>query len=142
VEFIDRDELDAVQKTLREVKGVSILIYDQTCATEKRRRRKRGKMEDPKKRVMVNSLVCEGCGDCGEKSFCVSVLPKDHRVRPQARDRPVRLQQGFLLRRRLLPQLRHRARRQAAQGQEGNARGWQSLPAPSVQRTWSSPGTS
>ncbi|HEX6834830.1 MAG TPA: indolepyruvate ferredoxin oxidoreductase family protein [Rudaea sp.] len=77
VEFIHRDELDAVQKRLRDVAGVSVLIYDQTCATEKRRRRKRGKMEDPKKRVFINSLVCEGCGDCGEKSFCVSVLPKD-----------------------------------------------------------------
>jgi indolepyruvate ferredoxin oxidoreductase len=77
VEFHDRRELDAVQKRLREVKGVSILIYDQTCATEKRRRRKRGKMPDPKKRVFINTLVCEGCGDCGVKSFCVSVLPKD-----------------------------------------------------------------
>ena len=77
VEFHDRAELDAVQKQLREVKGVSILIYDQTCATEKRRRRKRGKLPDPAKRVLVNSLVCEGCGDCGEKSFCVSVLPKE-----------------------------------------------------------------
>jgi indolepyruvate ferredoxin oxidoreductase len=77
VAFYDRRELDAVQKQLREVKGTSILIYDQTCATEKRRRRKRGKMADPQKRVMVNSLVCEGCGDCGVKSFCVSVLPKE-----------------------------------------------------------------
>jgi indolepyruvate ferredoxin oxidoreductase len=77
VEFVDRAELDAVQKRLREVPGVSVLIYDQTCATEKRRRRKRGKLEDPQKRVFINSLVCEGCGDCGEKSFCVSVLPKE-----------------------------------------------------------------
>ena len=60
-----------------EVKGVSILIYEQTCATEKRRRRKRGKLVDPPKRTMINSLVCEGCGDCGVKSFCVSVLPKE-----------------------------------------------------------------
>ncbi|WP_425507419.1 indolepyruvate ferredoxin oxidoreductase family protein [Thermomonas brevis] len=77
VSFHDRRDLDAVQKMLREVKGASILIYDQTCATEKRRRRKRGKLVDPQKRVMVNSLVCEGCGDCGVKSFCVSVLPKE-----------------------------------------------------------------
>ena len=77
VQFHDRSELDAVQKQLREVKGVSILIYEQTCATEKRRRRKRGKLEDPAKRVVINSLVCEGCGDCGKKSFCVSVLPKE-----------------------------------------------------------------
>ena len=76
-EFFDRRELDAVQKRLRETAGTTILIYDQTCATEKRRRRKRGKMVDPQKRVMVNSLVCEGCGDCGKKSFCVSVLPKE-----------------------------------------------------------------
>ncbi|MBN8717706.1 MAG: indolepyruvate ferredoxin oxidoreductase family protein [Stenotrophomonas sp.] len=77
VTFHDRRDLDVVQKRLREVKGVSILIYDQTCATEKRRRRKRGKLPDPAKRVVVNSLVCEGCGDCGAKSFCVSVLPKE-----------------------------------------------------------------
>lgn len=77
VEFLDRRELDAVQRRLREVQGTSVLIFDQTCATEKRRRRKRGKMVDPAKRVVVNSLVCEGCGDCGKKSFCVSVLPKE-----------------------------------------------------------------
>ncbi|MBA2237218.1 MAG: indolepyruvate ferredoxin oxidoreductase family protein [Lysobacter sp.] len=77
VELLDRKELDAAQKRLREVKGTSVLIFDQTCATEKRRRRKRGKMVDPPKRVAINSLVCEGCGDCGQKSFCVSVLPKE-----------------------------------------------------------------
>ena len=77
VEFLDRRELDATQKRLREVKGTSVLIYDQTCATEKRRRRKRGKIADPAKRVFVNTLVCEGCGDCGVKTFCVSVLPKE-----------------------------------------------------------------
>ncbi len=77
VEFLDRLELDATQKRLRDVKGVSVLIFDQVCATEKRRRRKRGKIVDPAKRVFVNTLVCEGCGDCGVKSFCVSVLPKE-----------------------------------------------------------------
>jgi indolepyruvate ferredoxin oxidoreductase len=70
-----RDELDAVQKRLREVKGVSAIIYDQTCASEKRRRRKRGTFPDPNKRVVINPDVCEGCGDCSTKSNCVSVQP-------------------------------------------------------------------
>ena len=70
-----RDELDAVQRELREVPGCTILIYEQTCATEKRRRRKRGKLVDPAKRVVINELVCEGCGDCGVQSNCLSVEP-------------------------------------------------------------------
>jgi indolepyruvate ferredoxin oxidoreductase len=70
-----RDELDAIQRELTTVPGVSILIYDQTCAAEKRRRRKRGTFPDPDKRVVINDLVCEGCGDCGVKSNCVSVQP-------------------------------------------------------------------
>lgn len=70
-----RDDLDKVQRELRETGGVSILLYDQTCASEKRRRRKRGLMPDPDKRVIINELVCEGCGDCGQKSNCLSVVP-------------------------------------------------------------------
>ena len=70
-----RDDLDAIQKQLREIAGCSILIYDQTCATEKRRRRKRGTMEEPTKRVVINELVCEGCGDCSVQSNCLSVEP-------------------------------------------------------------------
>jgi indolepyruvate ferredoxin oxidoreductase len=70
-----RDELDAVQRELREVEGCTILIYDQTCATEKRRRRKRGTMVTPAKTVVINELVCEGCGDCSVQSNCLSVEP-------------------------------------------------------------------
>ncbi len=75
IEIHHRDDLDKVQRTLRETPGVTVLLYDQTCAAEKRRRRKRGKYPDPAKRVVINELVCEGCGDCGVKSNCVSVAP-------------------------------------------------------------------
>ena len=70
-----RDGLDHIQRVFREIKGTSVIIYDQTCATEKRRRRKRGTLVDPAVRVVINELVCEGCGDCGEQSNCVSVEP-------------------------------------------------------------------
>ena len=70
-----RDELDDIQKSLRETAGCTVIVYDQTCATEKRRRRKRGTMEDPARRVIINELVCEGCGDCSVQSNCLSVEP-------------------------------------------------------------------
>src|SRR3989441_1591358 len=70
-----RDELDAVQRELRETPGVSALIYDQTCASEKRRRRKKNEYPDPAVRAVINEMVCEGCGDCSVKSNCLSVEP-------------------------------------------------------------------
>jgi indolepyruvate ferredoxin oxidoreductase len=70
-----RDELDAIQRQFRELKGTTAIIYDQTCATEKRRRRKRGTLAEPDRRVIINELVCEGCGDCSTQSNCVSVEP-------------------------------------------------------------------
>jgi len=70
-----RDDLDAVQRELSRIPGCTVLIYDQTCAAEKRRRRKRGQFPDPARRVIINELVCEGCGDCGVQSNCVSVQP-------------------------------------------------------------------
>ncbi len=73
--IMHRDALDSVQKELREYPGTSVLIYDQTCATEKRRRRKRNAYPDPDRRAVINARVCEGCGDCSEKSNCLSVEP-------------------------------------------------------------------
>ncbi|MFT3719395.1 indolepyruvate ferredoxin oxidoreductase family protein [Pseudorhodoferax sp.] len=70
-----RDELQRIQTELRAIPGVTALIYDQTCAAEKRRRRKRGEYPDPAKRFVINETVCEGCGDCGKKSNCVAVVP-------------------------------------------------------------------
>ena len=70
-----RDELDRIQREFREIKGCTAIIYDQTCATEKRRRRKRGKLATPDKTVVINELVCEGCGDCSVQSNCLSVEP-------------------------------------------------------------------
>jgi indolepyruvate ferredoxin oxidoreductase len=77
VTFSHRRDLDTIQRELRDIPGVTILIYAQTCATEKRRRRKRGKLVDPNKFVVINDLVCEGCGDCSTESNCLSVVPKE-----------------------------------------------------------------
>jgi indolepyruvate ferredoxin oxidoreductase len=72
-----RDQYDAVQRQLRQIKGVTVVIYEQTCAAEKRRRRKRDKFPDPPKRMFIHAAVCEGCGDCSTQSNCVSLWPKE-----------------------------------------------------------------
>ncbi len=72
-----RDDIDAIQRDLEKVEGVTVLIYDQMCATEKRRLRKRKLLPEPDKRVFINHAVCEGCGDCGVKSNCVSIVPRE-----------------------------------------------------------------
>jgi indolepyruvate ferredoxin oxidoreductase len=72
-----RRDLDGIQRELREIPGVTVLIYAQMCATEKRRKRKRGTLEDPNRFVVINELVCEGCGDCSVESNCLSVVPKE-----------------------------------------------------------------
>ncbi|RQZ11049.1 indolepyruvate ferredoxin oxidoreductase family protein [Burkholderia sp. Bp9031] len=75
VDVHHRDRLDSVQRMLRDIAGTTVLIYDQTCATEKRRRRKRGAYPDPARRAFINDAVCEGCGDCSVQSNCLSVEP-------------------------------------------------------------------
>ena len=75
VKIYHRNLLARVQRQMREVLGTSVIIYDQTCAAEKRRRRRRGLMETPNERLFINEAVCEGCGDCGEQSNCVALIP-------------------------------------------------------------------
>jgi indolepyruvate ferredoxin oxidoreductase len=77
ITFHHRDELDDVQRELAAIDGCTVLIYDQTCAAEKRRRRKKGELVDPARRIFINERVCEGCGDCSVQSNCVAVLPHE-----------------------------------------------------------------
>ena len=111
-----RREFDRIQRELREVSGLSVLIYDQTCAAEKRRRRKRGLYPDPPKRVFINDLVCEGCGDCSQASQLRFGSAARKRIRAQAEDRPIELQQGLFLRRGILSELCDGAWRHAKKG--------------------------
>jgi indolepyruvate ferredoxin oxidoreductase len=100
-EFHDRAELDAVQRRLREMPGVTVLIYEQTCAAEKRRRRKKGELAEPGRRLFINEQVCEGCGDCSVQSNCVAVLPletsfgRKRRIDQSACNKDYSCAQGF-----------------------------------------------
>ena len=77
VEIFHRDDLDAVQRDMRTIEGTTVIVYEQTCAAEKRRRRKRNEYPDLPKRAFINAEVCEGCGDCSEQANCVSIHPLD-----------------------------------------------------------------
>src|SRR5262249_49092330 len=81
----DRDDLPAVLRELEQVPGVTVIIYDQQCAAEKRRLRSRGKLEEPARRLGINERVCEGCGDCGRQSNCVSLYPVETAFGPKTR---------------------------------------------------------
>ncbi|WP_019995486.1 indolepyruvate ferredoxin oxidoreductase family protein [Aureimonas ureilytica] len=100
-EIRHRDEIDATMRELREVPGVTVIVYEQTCAAEKRRRRKRGKAEDPDKRLWINPAVCEGCGDCSQTSNCIAVEPEEtemgrkRRINQSACNKDYSCQKGF-----------------------------------------------
>ena len=108
-----RDAMDEVQREFREFKGVSVILYDQPCATERRRLRKRGKWADPAIRTFIHPEVCEGCGDCGKVSNCMAIEPLETEFGRKRRINQSSCNKDYQLRRWLLPQLRHRARRTA-----------------------------
>ena len=138
-----RDQLDAVMKTLREVKGASAIVFVQTCAAEKRRRRKRGTLEDPQRRVIHQfGRVRRLRRLLGAVELHLGRAAGD-RDRAQAHHQPVDLQQGLFLRQGLLPVLRHRRRRQAAQPRAGRSRQYRRV-CRSRRRgpRWSGPTTS
>ncbi|MBO6718724.1 MAG: indolepyruvate ferredoxin oxidoreductase family protein [Rhizobiaceae bacterium] len=129
-----RDDMDAVQRQLREEKGVSVLLYDQTCAAEKRRRRKRGTFPDPDKRVIINELVCEGCGDCGVKSNCVSVQPVETEFGRKRRIDQSSCNKDFSCVNGFCPSFVtvHGAKRRKAEGSAGEADPLVGVPEPEV----------
>jgi len=103
-----RDELDRIQREFREIEGTTAIIYDQMCATEKRRKRKRGTLIDPDERLVINELVCEGCGDCGEQSNCLSIEPLETEFGRKRSINQSSCNKDFQLRQGVLSELCHR----------------------------------
>ncbi|RDK11378.1 indolepyruvate ferredoxin oxidoreductase family protein [Cupriavidus lacunae] len=134
VTVFHRDQLDAVQVELRDTEGVTILIYDQTCATEKRRRRKRGTYPDPAKRAFINDAVCEGCGDCSAKSNCLSVEPLETELGTKRRINQSSCNKDFSCVNGFCPSFvtaeGAQVRKPAAAGGKGTGADFESLPLP------------
>jgi indolepyruvate ferredoxin oxidoreductase len=126
-----RDDLDAVQRELAEVPGVSVLIYDQTCASEKRPAAETGRLRDPDKRVIINELVCEACGDCSVQSNCVAVQPVETEFGRKRQIDQSNCNKDFSCVKGLLPVLRDGARGAGAQGQARNGVGRRAPPSAS-----------
>jgi len=144
--FFDRAELDRVQRELREVDGVTVLIYEQTCAAEKRRRRKKGEMADPDKRLFIHEAVCEGCGDCSVQSNCVAVLPHETPLGRKRKIDQTACNKDYSCAKGFCPsfvgvsggKLRKKAGALAGQGQDAFSRLVNALPAPAP-HTWTGP---
>jgi indolepyruvate ferredoxin oxidoreductase len=134
VDIRPREELDSVQRDLRELSGTTVLLYDQTCAAEKRRRRKRGAYPDPDRRVFINAEVCEGCGDCSKTSNCLSVLPletslgRKRQIEQSSCNKDYSCLQGFC------PSFVtvHGGRLRRNEGRPDGAEPWPDLPEPSL----------
>jgi indolepyruvate ferredoxin oxidoreductase len=139
-----RDELDRIQREFRTIKGTTVIIYDQTCATEKRRRRKRGTLVDPAVRVVINELVCEGCGDCGVQSNCVSVEPletpfgRKRQINQSTCNKDLSCVKGFCPS--FVTVEGGKLRKQSTKVAAVSADAWGVLPEPSVADAGSAPG--
>ncbi|MDP3653489.1 MAG: indolepyruvate ferredoxin oxidoreductase family protein [Rhodoferax sp.] len=141
-----RDALDTVQREFRTILGTTVIIYDQTCATEKRRRRKRGTLVDPATRVVINELVCEGCGDCGVQSNCMSVEPletefgRKRQINQSTCNKDISCVKGFCPSFVTVEGGKLRKAKGAASGKADAATGWVTLPEPTIADAQTAPG--